>query len=149
MAGLVMLLIMIAFSARQYHASHCRIGIKKENMESDIFAINQFTMARRKIRAIQLKAFYQLKELKGNGATYAFSVSLQDRISDITKRNNGHVIIKKESITPGDLVIICHDGEFFAVNFFAVEDYMAHYNAWHITRITAYQLMNRKENCIA
>jgi hypothetical protein len=117
-------------------------------MESDIFAINQFTMARRKIRAIQLKAFYQLRELKGNGATYAFSVSLQDRISDITKRNNGQVVIKKENITAGDLVIICHEGEFYAVHFFSVEDYMAHYNAWHITRISAYKLMNRKENAL-
>lgn len=117
-------------------------------MESDIFAINQFTMARRKIRAIQLKAFYQLRELKGNGATYAFSVSLQDRISDITKRNNGQVVIKKENIVAGDLVIICHEGEFFAVHFFSVEDYMAHYNAWPITEIKARKLMDRRETAL-
>jgi hypothetical protein len=114
-------------------------------METGTWKIEHFTMKRNKVAAIRLKEFEHLRQLKGNGAAWAYSVTADDMISEITKRNKGEVIIKKENIGLNDFVVICVEGDYFAVQFSEIADYIVRFTAWTITAITAKKLMDRKE----
>lgn len=114
-------------------------------MENLQFAMAKFTANRKKESGIILKQFEHLRQLKGAGRTWAYSVSLGDWISDLTKKNNGEVVIKKENIDLGDLVVMLIDGDYFAVHFYELAEYTATATTWNISREVAYKLMDRKE----
>lgn len=118
-------------------------------MENLQFAMAKFTANRKKESGIILKQFEHLRQLKGAGRTWAYSVSLGDWISDLTKKNNGEVVIKKENIGLNDLVVLLIDGDYFAVHFYELADYMAKGTSWNITKEIAYNLMNKKEINVA
>lgn len=88
------------------------------------------------------------KRIYGGKAIYAASIASGDFISQKTRRENGRVIIKKENISPGELMILCHSGDYWAVYFYRVEDLIAYANAWYISKKQAEALQFKKEIAI-
>lgn len=117
-------------------------------MENLHLKIEHCIINRHKEQAVKLKEFYALRNLRGTGAAMAFSVDLGDKISEITRRNQGFVVIKKENITPGDLLILYIDGDYHAVNVYAVDDFQISINAWNISKKQAYCMLDKKESVL-
>jgi hypothetical protein len=78
----------------------------------------------------------------------AFSVHLGDKISEVTRSNQGWVVIKKENITPGDLLILYLDGDYHAVNVYSVDDFSISINAWNISKRAAFDMLDKKESIL-
>ena len=89
------------------------------------------------------------KRVYGQRSIYAWSLAADYFISGKTKRLDGKVIIKKEFITPDDLVILFHTGEYWAVHFYKVEDLIVYATAWPISKERAEALQFKKEGAIA
>jgi hypothetical protein len=115
-------------------------------MESLIWKVEQFTMQRKKVRGIRIKEYFSLRELKGTGGAWAYSHAVGDMVSDKTKQFNGQIIIKKENISPDDLIVLFVEGEYFALHIRAVDDQTCSLTAWNIEKEKARQIMRRKES---
>jgi hypothetical protein len=98
---------------------------------------------------VALGSYARAKQLRGPGAIYAVSVSTGNFISATTKKENGKVFIKMENISPDDLVVVCHTGDYFAVHFHQVDEYIVSGTAWPITKKQAQGLQFRKEEALA
>ena len=118
-------------------------------MESLVWKVEQFTMQRKKVRGIRIKEYFSLRELKGTGAAWAYSHTVGDMVSDKTKQFNGQIIIKKENLSPDDLVVLFVEGEYFALHIRDVDDHTCSLTAWNVTKEKARQIMKRKESCVA
>ena len=103
-------------------------------------------MNRKKVRGIRIKEYFNLRELKFTGAAWAYSHIVGDMISEKTKQCNGQIIIKKENLSPDDLIILFVEGEYFALQFVSVEDFTCRLNCWNITKEKAKQIMGRRES---
>lgn len=89
------------------------------------------------------------KKVYGQKAIYAVSVETGEYISRKTRRENGRVIIKKENLSPSDLIVLYHSGDFWAVHFYRIEELIAYAKAKSISKAEAEALQFKKEVCIA
>ena len=96
-----------------------------------------------KIRALQLKQFKRLRELKRNGAAWASRISDGSYISEYTRKKDGVVIVKREMLSIDEPILLCIEGDFFVMRITEIADYIIRFMAWSITKETALKIRRK------
>lgn len=109
-------------------------------MESGTWQLSQVG----KIRALQLKQFKRLKELKRNGAAFATRISDGQYISHYPAKKDSVVIIPVDMLSTNEPILLCIEGDFFAMQISEICENLIKFAAWNITKQTALKIKHKK-----
>ena len=94
---------------------------------------------------ITIGAYNESRRVIGPRSIWAASVSSGDFISAKTTKQKGKVIIPLNNLTPGELAVLYHTGDYWAVYFHRIEELIVYATAWAISKRKAVQLQFKKE----